>query len=100
MSDRLLVCATLLSLMTNISADGPTCTSGAQFPNLAFLGHGYDVIRDNPQPWASGPGVPGETFDPGWAGASIIDMQDYSAGGEYGGCKVPNAAVGSVRSQD
>jgi N-acetylneuraminic acid mutarotase len=78
------------------SSDGPDCPGGSQFPNIEFLGRGYDVVKGNPEPWASGPGASGLSFDPGWGSANVIDMEDYSAGGEYSGCKVPNAVIDSV----
>jgi N-acetylneuraminic acid mutarotase len=82
------------------SSDDIKCDASGGFPNIEFLGHSYDIVLGNPEPWVSGPGASGKSFDPGWTGvrggANVIDMSDFSAGGTYSGCKVPNAVAGSV----
>jgi len=78
--------------------DGPQCSSGAEFPNIAYLGAGYDMVIGNPEPWVSNSGgsASGLAMDPGWKGTNIVDMQDYSAGGNYDGCKIPNAVINNI----
>ena len=78
--------------------DGPSCASGGQFPNIAFLGHGYDIVLGNPQPWVSNSGgaASGKAFDPGWETANVIDMEDYTGNGHYDGCAIPNAVINNI----
>ena len=76
------VLATCLSM-----ASGQVCGADRRFPNIEYLGRGYNLIKGNPNPFKPA------SMDPGWVSPSIFDLEDVSEGHTFGTCLLPNAAT-------
>ena len=56
------------------ASSGATCNDATgHFPNIEYLGQGYNMVLGNPQPWISNSAgsASGLAFDPGWRSASV-----------------------------